>query len=150
MRCIPPPRFNTHRFVQKFILVNGVLIKRNQNVVLRLLMDDAEAVLDLSCDYSTSDCRLSKSDERYGKTRLQLMADGDHKRSMFSLLDYHNATLTLLALTAAGKNVTSQGKISSLLPFSTCTDNILYADLSAEGNSESPVRSGDSTSPGPV
>jgi hypothetical protein len=147
---LPLSLTNTHRFFQAFILVNGNPIKRNQDLVLRLLMEDSEAVLDLSCDYSTADCRLSKRDERYGKTRLQLMADGDHKRAVFSLLDYHSATVTLLASLAGGKNAENQGKILSLLPFSAVTGNILYADLSAEGHSDPRVRSGDFTSAAPV
>ena len=105
-------------------------------------MEDAEAVLDLTCDYSRADCRLSKADDRYGQTRLMLMVQADHKRSPFSLLDYHRATLSVLAMLAAGKNAENQGKIGTLLPLSTIISNILYADVSAEGLPDPRLRSG--------
>jgi hypothetical protein len=99
-------------------------------------------VLDLTCDYSRADCCLSKTDDRCGQTRLMLMVQADHKRPLFSLLDYHRATLSVLAALAAGKNRENQGKIGTLLPLSTITSNILYADVSPEGLPEPRLRSG--------
>ena len=129
-------------FFQVFIAVKGRPIKRNQDIVLRLLLEDSDAVLDLTCDYSQPDCRLSKNDERFGMTRIDLMAEADHKRAVFSLLQYHKATLSMLAMLAAGKNAENQGKICGLVPFATITDNILYVDLRVDGRSEPRLRPG--------
>jgi hypothetical protein len=90
-------------FFQVFIIVNGKPIKKNQDLILRILLEDSDSVIDLECDYSAADCSLSKNDERYGKTRVDLIADKDHQRPVFSLLKYHKATLRVLSMCATGK-----------------------------------------------
>jgi len=119
-------------FFQYFILVRGSPVKRNQDLLLRLLMEDVD-ILDLSCDYSSSDCKLAKSDERFGMTRIQLLLSDDHHRAVFSLLKYHAATLNVLALCCRGKNAENQGKICALLPLDVVTKNILYVDYDTNG-----------------
>ena len=128
-------------FFQVFIMVHGRPLKRNQDLILRLLMEDSDAVLDLTCDYSVPTCRLSKADARYGKTRLELILDNDHTRPVFSLLQYHRATLSILSMVAAGKNAENMGKLCGMIPFKIILKNILYTNVHADGRVETKARS---------
>lgn len=87
---------------QAFMIIGGKPIKRNQDMILNLVLEEAE-ILDLDCDYKNSS-HLSASDERNGLSRLDLMAQNDHKRPIYSLLKYHTACVDLLAAASAGKN----------------------------------------------
>ena len=123
-------------FFQPFIVVHGRPLKRNQDLILRLLLEESDAVIDLTCDYSIAGCSLSKNDERFGKRRIDLITDDDHKRPVFSLLKYHQATLNVLSMCCMGKNAENQSKVLSLLTFATIVRNILYTDVRPDGNIE--------------
>jgi hypothetical protein len=69
-------------FFQIFMVMKGRPLKKNQDLILRLLLDEEEAILDLTCDYRDSPWLYAK-DERLGKHRLQLMIEGDHKRPVY-------------------------------------------------------------------
>ena len=115
-------------------------LKRAQDIILRLLLEDQEAVLDLTCDYRVS-LWIRYDDERYGKTRLQLMIDMDHKRPVFSLLRYHVVTLQVLAKTAMGKNSQNQSRLISLMPIHRLLHNLLDLDRHHDGTREQLVGS---------
>ena len=116
-------------FYHAFLLVKGqVPVKRNQDLILRLLLDDKDAVLDLTCDYSKSKF-LSESDDRYGKTRIELLLENDHRRPVFSLLKYHVECLKTLAMCAAGRSAENIIKIAGIVPFSLALDSFLDVDL---------------------
>jgi len=120
-------------FFQPFMIMREKIpVKRNQDVILRVLLDDKEAVLDLTCDYRSSPY-LSKSDERYGKTRIDLLLENDHKRAIFSLLQYHVATLKTLCASAFGKNTENINKIGDFIPFSMAVNSILDVDVRENG-----------------
>ena len=96
--------------------------------VLRLLLEDKDAVLDLTCDYSKSKY-LSESDDRYGKTRIELLLENEHRRPVFSLLKYHVECLKTLAMCAAGRSAENIIKIAGIVPFSLALDCFLDVDL---------------------
>ena len=120
-------------FLEVFILVNGQPLKRNQDLILRLLLEEQDTVIDLTCDYSHPACCLSKNDARYGKSRLELIVDKDHQRPIYSLIKYHKASVNLLALCASGKNAQNQGKVGALIPFSDMVKNALFTDVGTGG-----------------
>ena len=65
-----------------FLIIDGIPSRRNQDKILRLLLEDKDALIDLTCDYTN--CKfLSKIDERFGMKRLELMALRDHKTRTF-------------------------------------------------------------------
>jgi hypothetical protein len=65
-----------------FLIIDGIPSRRNQDKILRLLLEDKDALIDLTCDYTS--CKfLSRTDERFGMKRLELMALRDHKTRKF-------------------------------------------------------------------
>jgi len=126
-------------FFTVFIVQKGRAMKRNQDLVLRLLFDEKEALLDLSCDYTASPY-LSKADERSGMSRVDLMIAEDHKRTVFSLLKYHITTLSLLAMLCWGKNGQSMNKITQEIPLKVIMQGILDSDMRSEGSRDPRVR----------
>ena len=126
-------------FFQAFMVVRGKNpVKRMQDLILRLLLEEKEAVLDLTCDYTRSKF-LSIRDARYGMTRLDLLRADDHKRPVFSLLKYHSATLKTLAMCAFGRNAENQMKIAMEVGINTIIENILDVDLKQDGTRDSAI-----------
>jgi hypothetical protein len=126
-------------FFQVFIIIKDRPLKRNQDMILRLLLDEQEAVLDLDCDYSRKGSGakyLSVNDERFGKTRIQLLLENDHLRPESSLLKYHSVTLKLLAGCAFGKNAENQNEIGTLVNCEHILWNILDLDKLPNGDRE--------------
>lgn len=119
-------------FFTVFLVQKGRAMKRNQDLLLRVLLDDKDALLDLSGDYSSSPY-LSKSDGRYGMSRLDLMIAKDHKRAVFSLLKYHVTTLTVLAMSCWGKNSQNQAKLAQEVDLGIVMKSILDLDLRPDG-----------------
>ena len=119
-------------FFEVFISVNGTISKRNQDKILRLMMEES-SLLDLDCDYTDTNF-LSPKDERYGKKRLDLMIIRDHKRKVASLLKYHYVSIDMLAQCCMGKNPLNKTKVASKLPFETILDNILECNLKPDGS----------------
>jgi hypothetical protein len=123
-------------FFQPFMIINGkTAVTRNQDVIFRLLLEDKEAILDLTCNYKESQY-LSKTDTRYGKTRIELLLENEHQRPLASLLNYHVATLRTLASCCFGKNADNIHKLASVISFSTAVDNILDMDKRDDGTPE--------------
>eukprot|EP00960_Hanusia_phi_P030497 748658-Hanusia_phi.AAC.3 len=120
------------RFFDVFLVIDKVPLKRNQDLILRLLMEDKDAVLDLTCDYRESKV-LPLSDERYGKDRLTLMLEGEHKRELGSLIKYHISSLEILSSCATGKNVGNKGKIQQEVSFDNVLANLLDLDKDSDG-----------------
>lgn len=126
-------------FLQPFLIVkNKTPVKRNQDVIVRLLLDEKEAIVDLSCDYRNSEY-LSKADTRYGKTRIDLLLDDEHRLPVFSLLNYHVTTLRTLANCCFGKNAENINKVASVVPFPIAVDNILDLNLRDDGMLETNI-----------
>ena len=116
------------QFFEVFLSINGNPSKRNQDMILRLLLEEKDALIDLSCDYVESEF-LCKTDVRYGKKRLDLLLACDHKRKVGSLLKYHYVSVDTLARCCTGKNPANKAKIAALIPFETILDNILECHL---------------------
>ena len=121
------------RLFSVFIDISGRPMKKNQDLVLGLMLEERDAVVDLTCDYSSDKCFLSNSDERHGMTRIELLIADDHHREVFSLLKYHEEVLNMLTLCAKGKNAENQGRISSEISLAKIMDNILYPDYDGQG-----------------
>jgi hypothetical protein len=123
-------------FFQPFMIMNGkTAVQRNQDVILRLLLDEKEAILDLTCNYKESQY-ITKTDTRYGKTRIELLLENEHQRVQTSLLNYHVATLRILANCCFGKNADNIHKLASVISFSIAVDNILDMDKRDDGTPE--------------
>lgn len=120
------------RIFEVFLEIGGFSFKRNQDLVIKLVMDNFEELIDLECDYRNSRF-LPHSDERYGKTRLELIWAGDHKDETRTLVKYHYSSVNLLALLAAGKNAANQGKIMQKVTLDTIIDQIISVPLSKDG-----------------
>ena len=120
-------------FFEVFLAINGSPAKRNQDIILRLLLEDRDSLIDLDCDYSVEGARLSKSDERAGKKRLDLLLAADHKRKVASLLKYHYVSVDLLAKCCEGKNPANKAKVATLIPLDVMLDNVLYCHLTDGG-----------------
>jgi len=125
-------------FFDVFIVQRGNPMKRNQDLILRLLLEDKEALIDLTCDYTDSPY-LSKSDERFGMSRLDLMVSNDHRRPVFSLLKYHTTALSLVAMCCSGKNTDNQVKVLHMISLETVMRGILDLDLKTDGQRYRPI-----------
>eukprot|EP00960_Hanusia_phi_P036737 752497-Hanusia_phi.AAC.1 len=123
------------RFFDVFLFINNSPLKRSQDLILRLIMEDKDDLIDLTCDYRQSRW-LQPSDPRYGKDRLTLMIEGEHKRELGSLLRYHVACLEILALCATGKNVANKVRIIHEVSFETILSNILDLNMRESGKRE--------------
>lgn len=104
------------RFFKVMLEINGAPLKRNQDLVLRLLLQVKEAVVDLTGDYT--DCKyLSRSNPRWGKSRASLMQEQDHKKEpLQSLLIYHVTSLDILSMCTKGKNPAAKQKVFQIVP----------------------------------
>jgi len=126
-------------FFQAFILINGNSpVKSAQDIILKLLIGEKEAVLDLTCDYRNTQY-LSRADPRYGKTRIDLLLQNDHKRPVFSLIKYHCAAVRLLAACAFGRHEENQARIMNLISIDEVVNNILDIDLHGNGVQETNI-----------
>lgn len=129
-------------FYQALMIIEGkegkTPIRAAQDMIINLLFDDKEAILDLTCDYGNKQF-LPSADIRCGMTRIDLLLANDHKRSAFSLVKYHCATLKTLAGCAFGKHQKNQGKIIGLLSVQEVVDNILDIDLKENGERENRI-----------
>ncbi|KAJ1488130.1 hypothetical protein T484DRAFT_1784348 [Baffinella frigidus] len=122
------------RFFEVFLEIGGIPFRRNQDLILRLVMEDWDALLDLSCDYSQPNQDLPQSDPRQatlggvcmmilllsraqGATLLQLIQNGEHRMEVRSLVKYHFSSINLLALCAAGKNAMNKARILQHVKF---------------------------------
>jgi len=119
-------------FFNVFLSIRGNPSRRNQDMILRLLLEEKDAVIDLECDYTASPY-LSKSDERTGKKRLDLLIARDHKRKVASLVKYHYVSVTMLAQCCTGRNPANKSKVSGLVPFDVILNNILQCHLKDDG-----------------
>jgi hypothetical protein len=119
-------------FFEVFISIRGNPSRRNQDKILRLLLEEREAVIDLECDY-TSSPYLSKMDERTGMKRLDLMIKRDHKIKIGSLLKYHYVSVSMLAKCCTGRNAACKSKVSSLVGFDVILNTILNCHLKDDG-----------------
>jgi len=79
------------RIFEVLLFVNGWPFKRNQDLVLRILLEDWEWLLDLKCDYRSSRF-LPRNDPRLGKTLLDLIQDGDHRLKVTSASHFSEPT----------------------------------------------------------
>ena len=120
------------KFFEVFLSIRGNPSRRNQEKILRLLLEEREAVIDLECNY-TSSPYLSKTDERTGMKRLDLMIKRDHKIKIGSLLKYHYISLSILAKCCTGRNAACKSKVSSLVGFDVILNNILNCHLKDDG-----------------
>jgi len=121
--------------IEIFVECNGKPIPKNQELVLRLLLDEKDILLDFTCDYSLGSKNLqipqgiSGSDSRRGKNRVQLMIEQDHTLPIRSLVKYHMTAMRLLGMCAAGKNQTCKETCSQIpeISLQKCIDQ--YLDL---------------------
>jgi hypothetical protein len=113
------------RFFEAVLDADGTPIKRNQDIVLSLLLEYRGQVIDLDCDYSEAHHMLPDTDERNGMSRIDLMAEDDHKRKYGSLLRYHVTCIDLMALCARGKNPTAKVLLFPVVPLRYIIYNIL-------------------------
>ena len=116
------------RFFEVFLEVQGSPLKRNQDLLLRMVLDDFDKLIDLECDYRASRF-LPRSDPRTGMTRLELIRDGDHRWKVRSLVKYHFSSVNLLALCAAGKNAVNQARVMMMVSVDTIVDNVINCAL---------------------
>uniref|UniRef100_A0A7S0Z297 Inositol 1,4,5-trisphosphate receptor n=1 Tax=Hemiselmis tepida TaxID=464990 RepID=A0A7S0Z297_9CRYP len=114
-------------FLKVFLSIRGRPIQRNQDTLLALLLNDADEILDLTGSY-VDGAGLAATDERYGKTRLELMLMREHERKFGSLLKYHVCSLDLLAACGKDKNPSAKAKLAELLPISKVLHNIMSLD----------------------
>jgi len=114
-------------FLHVFVSIKGRPIQRNQDTVLALLLNDEEEVLDLTGSYVDS-THIASTDERYGKTRLELMVMREHERQFGSLLKYHVVSLDLLASCSEGKNPNAKARLATRLPIQRVLENIITLD----------------------
>jgi len=121
-------------FFEVFVSIDGNPSKRNQDMLLRLLLEEKDTIIDLTCDYTDSPF-LIKSDERSGKKRLDLLIVCDHKRKVASLAKYHQVSVNLLAKCCTGKNPANKAKVAALVSFDVVLDNILDCHLKDDGAS---------------
>jgi hypothetical protein len=129
-------------FYQALMIIEGkegkTPVRSAQDMIIKLLLEDKEAILDLTCDYRNTQF-LPRADIRYGMTRIDLLLANDHKRPIFSLVKYHCATLKTLAGCAFGRHQKNQGQIRGLLSVQEVVDNILDIDLKENGERENRI-----------
>ena len=112
--------------------------EEKDRLVIDLILND-EAVMDLECDYRSS-TQLAASDQRNGLSRLDLMAQNEHKRDIFSLLQYHVRYVELLAAATLGKNPDAKAKVAASVPLDHMLACILDLDLEPDTADGSAVR----------
>lgn len=123
---------------------NGKPIRKNQDRILRLLLDEKDVLLDFTCDHSYGSKNvqlpqgLSKGDARMGKDRIALMKDKDHLLKIRSLLKYHMTGIRLLGMCAAGNNQAAKEACAGIpeISLQQCIDNFLDLDRNSNGVSD--------------
>ena len=127
------------KLLMAFTKLGDVPFKKNQNIVMIMLLEHQEKVLDLTADYRPSEANpnvacINSSDSRMGKTHIDLMRDADHiKYPYFSLLEYHVCSIQILAQCAAGKHRVNKDNVVRLVPLEKCIDKILRLDILEDG-----------------
>ena len=124
-------------FFEVFLEIDGSPFKRNQDLVLRLIMEEWDMLIDLQCDYRAKSAHLPSSDPRNGKALLDLIKDGDHLMPVRSLVKYHYGSINLLALCAAGKAPANKAKIHGLVSMDRIIDAALDIVVNGAGERES-------------
>lgn len=122
------------RFFEAVLDADGTPIKRNQDIVLSLILEFRGQVIDIDCDYSEPHFMLPEDDARNGMSRIDLMAEDEHKQQYASLLCYHASCIDLLAMCARGKNPTAKVLLFPVLPLKFIVYNLLTC---AQGNPKS-------------
>jgi len=126
-------------FLMEFIVVDGEPIKRNQDLVLKIVLDDAEAVLSLNgngddtkghrLDGQLALIRFNDDVARNvpgsEQNRLAKIMKNDHQRKMASPLVYHSMCLELLHRCAAGKAPATELRLKSMISWDDCISHIL-------------------------
>jgi len=133
-----------------FLECQGKPIRRNQDLILRMLIDDKDLLIDFTCDYSEGKSNknlqiaqaLEMGDTRRGKTRQDLMIDKDHELKIRSLLKYHMTGLRLLGMCAAGKlNQAAKDECAHIpeISLQRCIQEFLDLDLKPGGSRETRI-----------
>ena len=129
--------------LEVFLECNGKAdgLKNNQDLILRLLLEDKQVLLDFTCDYTDSSANvripqaLRSNDSRRGLDRIGLMLEHDHLKQFRSLLKFHVTSLRLLAMCTAGKNQGTKDTCAHIpeIHLEQCIDNYLDVDLRSDG-----------------
>ena len=119
-----------------FLQVAGNPVKKHQQHILRLLVENKDLALDFTCDYTASVDNVNAAficaqDPRLGLSRIDLMRASMHK--LDDLLCYHASSIQILAMCAAGKNRFSQFEIIPMLSPEQVLDSVLFLDMQADG-----------------
>ena len=131
--------------LEVFLECQGKPIQKNQELILRLLLDDKDILVDFTCDYQEGSKNLKiaqslgRGDERRGKSRQELMIDKDHELNIRSLLKYHMTGLRLLGMCAAGKlNQSAKDECTQIpeITLQKCIEGFLDLDLKPDGSRE--------------
>ena len=129
--------------LEVFLECNGKVdgLENNQDLILRLLLEDKQVLLDFTCDYTDSSANvripqaLRSNDSRRGLDRIGLMLEHDHLKQFRSLLKFHVTSLRLLAMCTAGKNQGTKDTCAHIpeIHLEQCIDNYLDVDLRSDG-----------------
>jgi hypothetical protein len=121
------------RFFEVFLEIAGQPCRRNQDIILRLVLEDWETLVDLECDYRNSPY-LPRTDLRHGKTMLELIREGEHRMVVRSLVKYHYASLNLLALCCAGKNASNKARVLQMISVNETIDRFIWVGREEDGS----------------
>eukprot|EP00294_Goniomonas_avonlea_P006440 CAMPEP_0114565652 /NCGR_PEP_ID=MMETSP0114-20121206/14430_1 /TAXON_ID=31324 /ORGANISM="Goniomonas sp, Strain m" /LENGTH=250 /DNA_ID=CAMNT_0001751925 /DNA_START=1 /DNA_END=750 /DNA_ORIENTATION=+ len=118
------------RFLDSLVFVEGEPMKRNQDLVLRLVLDERSSVIDIDGD------RISETGQR--TSRLELLLSGEHLKRLASVVVYHATCVDLLAKCAEGKCPGTEVKLRDMVTWDHCVRNILDLDLRPDGSQADP------------
>lgn len=112
-----------------FLEVHGRAIERNQDLISKLLQDEAEIILELDGNQGGGEGDAAETLAREGdETRYSLMMRNEHEETN-SFLSYHTACLEVLSKCAQGKKPGPKIKCQALLPYDMVIESILDLEL---------------------
>ena len=129
--------------LEVFLECNGKVsgLEKNQDLILRLLLEDRRVLLDFTCDYTDGGPNkripqaISAGETRRAMNRIELMLDQDHLKPLRSWLKYHMTGLRLLGMCTAGKNQRNKDTCALIpeISLEKCIENYLDVDLRSDG-----------------
>ena len=126
-------------FMLVSLTVDGVPVKRSQDLVLRLLDEEADILMETDGNQGGGEGDAANVLAREGTaTRFELMMQREHTKAD-SFLDYHVMCIEVLAKCAeGGKNQANKEKCQALLSFDQVLESILDLHLidRPEGNTK--------------
>jgi hypothetical protein len=108
------------RYLQFFRIITmpeGRPLKRNQDLILKLMLEKDESVF------------IFFNDSEGRRQRQELIKANDHIKNEEGILNFHIVQLQLLTDLVAGQNHMAEVKCQSMLPLSDCVEHIIEKGL---------------------